>query len=102
MVYLYYIFLFLFVLVCIFLVGIILMQSSKSGGLGSALSGNAAFNDAFGGQGADKLLTKITTILAVSFMVLALFLSLFNPEKNNSNIENRSGKLKETEQKSSK
>ena len=78
------------------------MQSSKSGGLGSALSGNAAFNDAFGGQGADKLLTKITTILAVSFMVLALFLSLFNPDKNNSNIENRSGKFKETDTESGK
>jgi len=56
------------------LIGIILIQASKTGGMGTAMGG-AAVTAAFGGQGADKLLTRITTGLAVSFMVLALLLS---------------------------
>ena len=56
------------------LIGIILIQTSKSGGMGTALGG-AAVTAAFGGQGADKLLTRITTGLAVTFMVIALLLS---------------------------
>ena len=65
---------FLFVLVCIMLLAIILLQSSKGGGLGSAISGQS-MNDAFGGGGADKLLVRTTSILAVIFMVLALVIS---------------------------
>ena len=51
------------------LVGIILMQSSKSGGMGAAMTGNA-LNTAFGGQGADKLLVRITAFLATLFLIL--------------------------------
>jgi protein translocase SecG subunit len=51
---LYYVVIFIFVLICLLLVGIILMQSSKTGGMGSGLAGNAALDTAFGGEGADK------------------------------------------------
>ena len=80
---LYYIVIFVFVLVCLMLIGIILMQSSQSGGMGSALGGNA-LNAAFGGQGADKLLVKITAVLASIFMVLAITLNILStPGSNN-------------------
>ncbi len=72
---LYYVVISLFVVVCIMLVGIILLQSSQTGGMGSGISGNA-FNAAFGGQGADKLLVKITSVLAVLFMVFAISLNI--------------------------
>ena len=72
---LYYIVLILFVLVCLMLVGIILMQSSKSGGMGSAMTGNA-LNTAFGGQAADKLLVRITAVLAALFMIFAISLNI--------------------------
>ena len=72
---LYYIVLILFVLVCLMLVGIILMQSSKSGGMGSAMTGNA-LNTAFGGQTADKLLVRITAVLAALFMIFAISLNI--------------------------
>jgi|TARA_B110000495_G_C22973312_1_gene571456 protein translocase SecG subunit len=62
---------FIFVIVCLLLMGIILMQSSQSGGMGAAMGGGA-MNTAFGGQGADKLLVRITSGLAVTFMVLAI------------------------------
>jgi len=66
------------------LIGIILMQSSQSGGMGSALGGNA-LNAAFGGQGADKLLVKVTAVLASTFMILAITLNVLStPGSNNS------------------
>jgi protein translocase SecG subunit len=51
------------------------MQSSKSGGMGSAMTGNA-LNSAFGGQGADKLLVRITAVLAALFMIFAISLNI--------------------------
>ena len=62
---------FIFVIVCLLLMGIILMQSSQTGGMGAAMGGGA-MNAAFGGQGADKLLVRLTSGLAVTFMVLAM------------------------------
>ena len=74
---------FIFVAVCIMLMGIILMQSSKTGGMGTAMGGGA-INSAFGGQGADKLLVKITAMLATLFMILALTLNVLStPGSNN-------------------
>ena len=69
---------FLFVLVCIMLLGIILLQSSKTGGMGSALAGNSSLASAFGSQGADKLLLRITTVFAVLFMSLAIILNVLS------------------------
>ena len=83
---LYYIVLIIFVIVCLLLVSIILMQSSKSGGMGSAMSGNA-LNNAFGGEAADKLLVKITAILASLFMILAISLNVL-PTPGSTNINN--------------
>jgi preprotein translocase subunit SecG len=76
---LYGVAIFIFVVVCILLMGIILLQSSKTGGMGAAM-GEGAINTAFGGQGADKLLVKITSGLAVSFMGLAIIIGMMkNP-----------------------
>ena len=61
---------FIFVVICLMLIGIILLQSS-SGGMGTAIAGQA-MNNTFGGQGADKLLVRITSGLAFVFMVLAI------------------------------
>tara|TARA_B100001029_G_C14948635_1_gene387441 strand:- start:227 stop:610 length:384 start_codon:yes stop_codon:yes gene_type:complete len=74
---LYGIAVFIFVLVCILLMGIILLQSSKTGGMGSAMGGQA-INTAFGGYGADKLLVKITSFLAVAFMSLAIIIGMMD------------------------
>ena len=64
----------IFVLVCVMLIGIILLQSSKSG-MGAGIGGNTALNSAFGSAEADKLLIKITTGLAVLYMALAILIS---------------------------
>ena len=69
----YVVIVFIFVIVCLLLMGIILMQSSQNGGMGAAMGGGA-MNAAFGGQGADKLLVRVTSGLAVTFMVLAIII----------------------------
>ena len=68
---------FIFVVVCIMLMAIILLQSSKTGGMGTAMGGGA-INTAFGGQGADKLLVRITSTLAVCFMGLAIIIGMMD------------------------
>ena len=68
---------FIFVVVCIMLMAIILLQSSKTGGMGTAMGGQA-INTAFGGYGADKLLVKITSGLAVAFMTLAIIIGMMD------------------------
>ena len=67
----------LMVVISLMLVGIILLQHSKSGGMGTAM-GQSAMSAAFGGQGADKLLTKITAGLAGTWMLLALLINFLN------------------------
>ena len=85
---LYGVAIFIFVMICILLMGIILLQSSKTGGMGTAMGGQA-INTAFGGHGADKLLVRITSGLAVAFMLMAITIGMmdnpasridFNPE----------------------
>ena len=66
----------IFVIICIALTVLVLMQEGKSQGLGS-ISGMA---DTYGGKNKGRsmegALVKITTGLAVGFMVLAVVLNL--------------------------
>tara|TARA_B100000945_G_scaffold216072_1_gene174220 strand:+ start:328 stop:669 length:342 start_codon:yes stop_codon:yes gene_type:complete len=71
----YSILVFLLVLVSILLIGIILLQSGQ-GDMGAAMGGNT-MNQAFGSEGADKLLVRITTTLAAVFMILAISIQWF-------------------------
>ena len=83
---LYSIVLFIFVIICLLLVGIILLQTSQTGGMGSIGGGNSYLEGALGGQGADSLLLRTTTIFAVIFMSLAIFLNYLDNPKSSSKI----------------
>ena len=73
-----------FVIICLCLVTIILLQASKSGGMGTAM-GQQAMGAAFGGEGGDKLLVKITSVLAFIYMFLAIVINLLlSPSANTS------------------
>ena len=85
---LYGIAIFIFVLVCIMLMGIILLQSSKTGGMGTAMGGQT-MNTAFGGHGADKLLVRITSGLAVAFMVLAITIGMMDNPASRIDFSNK-------------
>ncbi len=62
--------------VCLLLIGVILIQSGKGGGLSSLAQSTGGISDALGATGAERTLNKITSFIAVSFMVLAIFLSI--------------------------
>ncbi|UCH11245.1 MAG: preprotein translocase subunit SecG [Fidelibacterota bacterium] len=71
----YGILIFLDILVSILLVIVILLQSGRGGGLAGTLGGGIS-TAMFGGQGADKLMTRLTTGLAAAFMILAILISI--------------------------
>ena len=87
---LYYVIVFIFVLVSLMLIGIVLLQSSKTGGMGSALAGNSSLASAFGSEGADKLLLRVTTVFAVLFMSLAIILNIISTPSNIESISDDS------------
>ena len=69
---------FLFIMVCFGLILVILLQSSKGGGLSGAFGGGGGAGAVFGGRGAGNFLTKTTGGLAIAFLGIALLLSFLN------------------------
>ena len=65
-----------FILVCIGLVVLVLMQEGKSAGLGSISGAAETYWGKNKGRSMEGLLVKITKVLAVLFMVLAVILNL--------------------------
>ncbi|MEW6050181.1 MAG: preprotein translocase subunit SecG [Candidatus Zixiibacteriota bacterium] len=56
------------VLVCLALILVVLMQSSKGEGLAGSAFGGGLSSAVFGGRGAATFLSKATTVLAILFM----------------------------------
>ena len=69
------------VIVCLFLVGIVLLQQGKSADLAGAFGGQGS-QTAFGPRGAANLLTKLTTWGAVIFMVTSIALTVVLARSN--------------------
>ncbi len=59
----------------ILLMIVILLQSSKGGGLAGVFGGGGGMGAVFGGRGAASFLSKVTTVLATMFLGLALLIS---------------------------
>jgi preprotein translocase subunit SecG len=68
----------LYIIVSVALTIVILLQSSKGGGLAGAFGGSGAAGAVFGGRGAATFLSKTTTVLATAFLVLSLILALMS------------------------
>jgi len=64
------------ILVSVLLVIVILMQNSKGGGLAGSFGGGN-FGTVFGVRRTADFLTRSTTILATTFIVLALLINFF-------------------------
>ncbi len=66
----------LHVVICVILVLIVLLQSSKGTGLAGGAFGGGAESTVFGGRSAATVLSKATTIFGAAFMVTSLSLTL--------------------------
>ena len=63
------------VIVCLFLIGVVLLQQGKSADLAGAFGGQGS-QTAFGPRGAANLLTKLTTYAAILFMLISIALTI--------------------------
>ena len=79
MTYLFYTTLVLFLLLCFVLCAVILVQESKSMGLGASFGGDSS-DSLFGTSTAD-VLKKFTASLAIVFMIACVVLSLWSAAK---------------------
>ncbi|MCP4150989.1 MAG: preprotein translocase subunit SecG [bacterium] len=74
--------LFIHIVVCALLVIVVLLQSGKSADLAGAFGG-AGSQSTFGPRGAASFLSKMTTTLAILFMVTSLSLYIIAANKGN-------------------
>ena len=64
----------LHVIVCLFLIGVVLLQRGKGAQVGAVFGGGGGAT-MFGGRGAGNFLTKLTTGAAIVFMLTSLSLA---------------------------
>ena len=66
-------------IVCLFLIFIILVQSSKGAEMGAAFGGSS--QTLFGSRGAATFMNKITTTVAIVFMITSLLLAVLSVKR---------------------
>jgi preprotein translocase subunit SecG len=76
----------LHVVICLFLIGVILLQQGKSADLAGAFGGQGS-QTAFGPRSAANLLTRLTTTAAVLFVLTSIALTvLFTRTENGHSV----------------
>jgi len=73
----------LYIPVCFFLILVVLLQTGKRADLAGAFGGGGS-QTAFGARGAATLLSKLTTIMAILFMITALSLAIMTSRRSSS------------------
>jgi len=68
------------VIVCVCLIFIVLIQSSKGAELGAAFGGGSS-QTLFGSRGAATFLNKLTTVVAIVFMITSLSLAILSTKR---------------------
>jgi preprotein translocase subunit SecG len=71
------------VIVCLFLIGVVLVQQGRSADLAGAFGGQGS-QTAFGPRAAANVLTRLTTWSAIIFMVTSLSLTILYMRGNHS------------------
>jgi preprotein translocase subunit SecG len=72
---LFYLVIVIHVLVCVFLIGVVLLQQGRSADLAGAFGGQGS-QTAFGPRAAANVLTRLTTWSAVIFMITSISLTV--------------------------
>jgi len=65
-----------FIIICVALAALVLMQEGKSAGLGSIAGAAETYWGKNKGRSMEGMLIKLTTVISILFMVLALVLNL--------------------------
>ena len=72
------------VIVCLFLVGIVLLQHGKGADIGATFGGSS--QSLFGTEGPLPLLNKLTTAVAIFFMLTSVTLAYMSSQKSKSSV----------------
>lgn len=70
---------FIHIIVCVLLIVIVLLQADKGEGLSGAFGSGAAAT-LFGERGASEPIVKLTTMVAIVFMITSLILTIWIPK----------------------
>ena len=73
------------ILICLALIGIVLIQGGKGAEVGAAF-GAGGSNTIFGASGGQSFLSKLTTGVAVIFMLTSLALAIFFGQPGSSSV----------------
>ncbi len=73
------------IFMCVLLILIVLLQTSKGADIGAAFGGGSS-QTLFGSAGPGGFLTKITTAIAVIFMVTSIGLAYFSSHRTGASI----------------
>lgn len=76
------------ILVCLFLIGIVLLQQGKGADMGATFGGGSN-QTVFGADGPMPILSKVTTASAVIFMVTSLSLAYISTNDSSSSVMNQ-------------
>src|SRR5215813_921663 len=75
------------VVLCLFLIAVVLLQTGKGADMGAVFGGGS--QTLFGSGGAGNFLTRLTTGMAIGFMVTALILTYGSTRTATSDLINR-------------
>ncbi len=73
------------VAVCIFLILVVLLQTGKGAEMGVSMGGGGS-QALFGAAGPANILTKITTVVAIVFMITSLTLAYMSGHQSQSSV----------------
>ena len=74
------------IFICVLLILAVLMQSGKGSSLGSAFGGGSG--DVFGPGAPVNIMNRVTTVIAILFMVTSLILAVMSTQKTTDSVIN--------------
>jgi len=77
----------LHIMICLILIVVVLLQAGRGANMGAMFGGSS--QTVFGAAGAGTFLSKMTTVIAILFMLTTLGLSYFSQERASSVIRDR-------------
>ena len=80
----YAVLVFIHIVTCLFLIGVVLLQQGKGADMGAVFGGSSS--TIFGSSGAGNFLSRLTTVMAVVFMLTSLTLTYTGARRLSSTV----------------